>query len=405
MTSERFVTAAAGRRDAYQIPLALALEERLEQFITTFYLTARIEKMLMALLGQVPQAAATRRSRRIPDTLIRPLIIPELLEQIGRRTRVSPRFYWRAINQMVSTAAGRAAARTQAHLLLYEPYAYEAFTRTYPKHNPRKILFHFHPHPALEAEIYAEDHRRFPPKTPWLTPDSGGRPTGSDQNGSSRAWRHAELILCASSFTCQSLVRAGADAKQCRVVPYGIDTSPTPPNRANDGVFRPIFVGTGIQRKGLHHLLAAWQIAKLPAAAELTLVCRTIDPQLEAIAATTPNCRLLHGVSPGELEQLYLSASLLVVPSLAEGFGQVYLEALAQGCPVLGSANSGLPDLGGEENGIFLTRPSDVAHLAETLERLASGHVFGPQLSQAAWETARRFSWDRFRATLLNAIQ
>ena len=48
------------------------------------------------------------------------------------------------------------------------------------------------------------------------------------------------------------------------------------------------------------------------------------------------------------------------MPSLVEGFGQVYLEALAQGCPVLGTANTCLPDLGGEADAIFLVTPGNV---------------------------------------------
>ena len=42
------------------------------------------------------------------------------------------------------------------------------------------------------------------------------------------------------------------------------------------------------------------------------------------------------------------------MPSLVEGFGQVYLEALAEGTPILGTKNTALPDLGGEEDGVFL---------------------------------------------------
>ena len=35
-------------------------------------------------------------------------------------------------------------------------------------------------------------------------------------------WRHADLIICASTFTKSSLIEAGADASLCEIVPYGI---------------------------------------------------------------------------------------------------------------------------------------------------------------------------------------
>ena len=47
--------------------------------------------------------------------------------------------------------------------------------------------------------------------------------------------------------------------------------------------FRALFVGSGVQRKGLHHLLHAWHRARLPADSELTLVCRNLDPGLEEL--------------------------------------------------------------------------------------------------------------------------
>jgi glycosyltransferase involved in cell wall biosynthesis len=88
------------------------------------------------------------------------------------------------------------------------------------------------------------------------------------------------------------------------------------------------------------------------------------------------------------------------MPSLVEGFGQVYLEALAQGCPVLGTANTALPDLGSEEDGIFLTPVSDVDTLVARLEdlgRLLPGHC---EIRKAARATAARFTWPRFRQGL-----
>ena len=59
------------------------------------------------------------------------------------------------------------------------------------------------------------------------------------------------------------------------------------------------------------------------------------------------------------------------MPSLIEGFGQVYLEALSFGLPVLGTRNTCLPDLGDEGDGIFCVDPGNIEELTSTLERLS----------------------------------
>ena len=101
------------------------------------------------------------------------------------------------------------------------------------------------------------------------------------------------------------------------------------------------------------------------------LVCRVMDRPLERMAAAVPGVELLRGVSAAELQRLYRESSLFVMPSLVEGFGQVYLEALASGCPVLGTPNTALPDLGGEADGIFLVEPGNIDELTSQFERLS----------------------------------
>src|SRR5258708_39420213 len=98
-----------------------------------------------------------------------------------------------------------------------------------------------------------------------------------------------------------------------------------------------------------------------------------------------------------QLDQLYAEASLFCMPSLVEGFGQVYLEALSHGLPVLGTPNTCLPDLGGEDNGVFVCEPGGVEALAKMLKRLAHAIPGDPRLSEAARHGAHRFSWAALR--------
>ena len=170
------------------------------------------------------------------------------------------------------------------------------------------------------------------------------------------------------------------------------------------GAFHAVFVGSGGQRKGLHHLLLAWQRASLPALSRLTLVCRVMDHEIERLAATIPRVEMVRGLPADRLSALYAASSLFVMPSLVEGFGQVYLEALAQGCPVLGTANTGLPDLGREADGVFLVTPGDEDELVAKLEQLSQDLPDNQTIRSAARGCALRFPWSRFRRSICDML-
>jgi glycosyltransferase involved in cell wall biosynthesis len=87
------------------------------------------------------------------------------------------------------------------------------------------------------------------------------------------------------------------------------------------------------------------------------------------------------------------------MPSLVEGFGQVYLEALSHGLPVLGTPNTCLPDLGTPADGVNTVEAGDVGALARELARLegllGGGSIVQPARRRAI--AAARFTWAGFR--------
>ena len=147
--------------------------------------------------------------------------------------------------------------------------------------------------------------------------------------------------------------------------------------QSDTGPLRILFVGNLIPRKGLHHLIAA--LSRLPPAEwRLDVVgddgvdsayAAALRRQIGA-AGLEDNIRLHGRVSDSELAQQYRAAHLLAVLSY-EGFGIVYLEAMAFGLPVLASVDGG----GGEivSSGVngFLVEPTDADGIAGHLSALA----------------------------------
>jgi glycosyltransferase involved in cell wall biosynthesis len=142
------------------------------------------------------------------------------------------------------------------------------------------------------------------------------------------------------------------------------------------GPLRIIFVGNIIRRKGLHLLLHA--LRRLPAGSwQLDVVGNaTVDPSYAAMirglvdANSWQGAVHLHGsVSDEELRRKLEASHVLAVPSY-EGFGIVYLEAMAFGLPPIASTAGAAHEIVEHTHSGFLVSPDDQAGLAHALIQL-----------------------------------
>lgn len=399
----QYVCAFRGRRDNYQVPLALAERGLLDQFITDFYAVRFLQEIAQILPTSWRNKLDFRSEPGIPSDQVKCLWTTTLLEHTRHYFGLSHASTYALLDKSFAHAAASQARRSKSDLLLYTPYAWEAFLARY-QHDPCKILFQFHPHPEFETRLLTNDLKQFPLIQQSYQEETGNHLSFQSQVRVRDCWKYADVILCASSFTRQTLLAAGAESSSCKVIPYGIDIPKLQFKESKIDGFQALFIGSGIQRKGLHHLLYAWQQARLPNESLLTLVCRNLDPGIDALIQKTPRVRLVRGADTMALRYLYENSSIFVMPSLTEGFGQVFLEALSCGCPVLGTANTCLPDLGGEDDGIFLTEVGNLDHLIHQLEYLASLVPSNPELRIKARSCAERFQWKDFRSVLCSFL-
>lgn len=399
-----YVCAFRGRRDYYQTPLALSQAGLLDEFITDAYAMPLVRLAANVFPLRLREKIQFRHDPRIPNDQVRSLWGTTIIEHAYHRLGRAPSMTFAEFDPKFSLAAANRAARHRTNLFLYSPYAWEAFVAHY-SHTPHKVMFQYHPHPDMEYRILEEDRRRYPFVNKSFVEDTNVLVDAKARRRIRDAWRHADLILCASTFTKRSLLEIGVNEALCQIVPYGIDIlDPLTPLKAPE-TFRVLFVGSGTQRKGLHHLLLAWRNASLPKNSKLTVICRTADPAIETMAKDDPSVDWVRGCSSRALTLHFMNSSLLAMPSLVEGFGQVFLEALALGCPVLGTPNSCLPDLGEESEGIYLISPGNVEELSAKLELLARLLPGDANIRLAAKQCAERFPWRRFRSELIASLK
>jgi glycosyltransferase involved in cell wall biosynthesis len=98
-------------------------------------------------------------------------------------------------------------------------------------------------------------------------------------------------------------------------------------------------------------------------------------------------------VPTGDLPLLYNAATLVITPSVYEGFGLPVLEAMACGTPVVSSNSSSLPEIGGEATVYF--DPYDVEAMASVIRDVWTDRELQVALRERGLAQAGRFSWER----------
>jgi phosphatidyl-myo-inositol dimannoside synthase len=131
-------------------------------------------------------------------------------------------------------------------------------------------------------------------------------------------------------------------------------------------------------------------------------------PRLQKLAVelgVADRVHFLVNLSREELAACYARAAIFALPSTGEGFGLVFLEAMAFGCPLVGAACGGTTDL--VEDGVngLLVPPRDPNRLTEALNRLLRDEVLRSELGRRGREIVRRkYSFEVFRTGLQNIL-
>lgn len=200
--------------------------------------------------------------------------------------------------------------------------------------------------------------------------------------------QQADLILVLSQVAKQTFIQAGFAPEKLAVVTPFIDPQRFHPVPKPDRTFRVLYVGTIEPRKGVHYLISAFLQANL-ANAELLLVGGVSTRALHRlITDTLTNHDCIHqefwNFSDQEPTQVYGRGSVLVLPSVEDGFGLVALEAMACGLPVIVTSHCGAADLVQDGVNGFVVPPRDPAAIAEKLTFLAENESVRVEMGKAA---------------------
>jgi len=215
-----------------------------------------------------------------------------------------------------------------------------------------------------------------------------------------RNLREAAAVHVTSELERRDLLALGLETRRFVEVPNGFDP-PAPPDPATDAHAElperyALFLGRLTWKKGLEALVES--LAEAPG---IDLVIAGNDeeglrPRLEALAARLGVAGRVRfeGYVEGARKQLLLErAAFLVLPSLSENFGNVVIEAMAAGTPVVVS-----PEVGAahavQAARAGLVAPAEPRALALALATLAGDERLRAEMGANARAAASAFTWE-----------
>lgn len=199
---------------------------------------------------------------------------------------------------------------------------------------------------------------------------------------------HASLVLAPSQNTADHVItQQRVDRERVRVLPWALDpefeallpTAAKSPRPRNFPIGRVILtVGRWLateRYKGMDTLITAMP-RLLPRYPDLQLVLVGQGDDQDWLSehadktGVLSHVHFLSGLSYSQLVSCYAACEIFALPSAAEGFGLVYLEAMACCKPVIAGAHGGAPEVVSDGVSGYLVPHGDTEQLTTALETL-----------------------------------
>jgi Glycosyltransferase len=218
-------------------------------------------------------------------------------------------------------------------------------------------------------------------------------------------WFHNQnsVTLCPSSESQELLNQHGIDHTQ--IFSRGIDSQKFNPSYRNDNVRKKfnihdklvfLYVGRVSYEKDLDILSESYKAIKAQYGDKTALIITGDGPYLEKCKSMFPPDAIFTGFKRGaELSELYASSDIFVCPSSTETFGNVILEAMASGLPVIGADAGGLKEtIIHNKNGLkFMAR--DAKALTACMAELIDNPHLRTELRNNGIGFARGRTWEK----------
>jgi glycosyltransferase involved in cell wall biosynthesis len=211
-------------------------------------------------------------------------------------------------------------------------------------------------------------------------------------------------VICVSEYTAsEARLLLEVAPERIRVIPNGVDPAYRTPISSEevDGVLARrrlpkggiLYVGTEEKRKNLVNLAMAYMglARRRPRLPPLVLVGPG-SGWAQGGSVVGPQILSTGYLETREVRALMAASSLLVLPSLEEGFGLPVAEAMAAGLPVVCSRGSALEEIAGRA--ATLVDPLNTKSIADGIERVLDDPTLAEEQRRKGIEESRKFDWE-----------
>jgi glycosyltransferase involved in cell wall biosynthesis len=328
-----------------------------------------------------------RRLEGIPPNLVKRMWLPEIAQKAVTRLGGSgERSNW-VCNELFARKAAR--LMTDCDVVHFvNTVGWEA-ARKGKRSGAVVICDMREEHPDFQRQILSEEARRL--NIPFTVPGSSYRHRILEELDL------ADYIFCPTSYAKRTFVAQGIGADKLVVCPYGVDTKQfSRQERApSSEQFNVLFLGNICMRKGVHYLLEAFQIAGLGKAR--LLLAGPTDASFRPVLDRYSSYELVGRIPHSQVHEQYQRADVFVIPSLADAYPLVALEAMSAGLPIIVSENTGTADI--IENGRegFVVPIRNARAIAEKLTFLYENREQCARMGAAAASAVSGLNWDNYQ--------
>jgi phosphatidylinositol alpha-1,6-mannosyltransferase len=228
--------------------------------------------------------------------------------------------------------------------------------------------------------------------------------------------RYADVVTAIAKFNAVKAIEfQGIAPEKIAIVPCALDAdfcktnraAPAPScNRTNGPMMLTVarlVRGERREHKGIDCVIQALPevIKAIPDACYVVVGDGDDRSRLEQLARDAgvgERVRFTGAIDDAAVRSIYGACEIFVMPSRSEGFGIVFLEAMALGKPVIGGNHGGTPEIWDDGTAGFLVEHGDLAALADRIKLLLSDGALRSRMGAAGRRiVATRYSFDHFR--------